>query len=69
MRDPGADPGHAGEIISRLAWERLGVPKEELVDVAGESDLVRVSGCPCLSCCPGDPDLDKRQKTNERINE
>ena len=24
------------DYISRLAWERLGVPQEELMDVAGE---------------------------------
>ena len=24
--DPGEDPGHVGETVSRLAWERLGVP-------------------------------------------
>lgn len=33
--DPGADPGHTGEnIISVLAWEHLGNPKEELEDFA-----------------------------------
>ena len=35
-RRPGEDPGHAGETVSRLAWERLGIPQEELDEVAGE---------------------------------
>ncbi|KAI3351214.1 hypothetical protein L3Q82_005767 [Scortum barcoo] len=31
----GEDPGHAGETMSvRLAWERLGVPPEELEEVS-----------------------------------
>ncbi|KAI3355044.1 hypothetical protein L3Q82_017921 [Scortum barcoo] len=35
-RGPGEDPGHAGETMSlRLAWERLGVPPEELEEVSG----------------------------------
>ena len=32
--DPGEDTGHAGETVSQLAWERLGVTREELDDVA-----------------------------------
>ncbi|KAI3360610.1 hypothetical protein L3Q82_002476 [Scortum barcoo] len=35
----GEDPGHAGETnVSRLAWECLGVPLEELEEVSGEFD-------------------------------
>ncbi|TWW71534.1 hypothetical protein D4764_16G0000310 [Takifugu flavidus] len=38
------------DYISRLAWERLGVPPEE--------------GClGIISCCSRDPDPDKREKT------
>ena len=33
----GADPGHCWrDYISGLSWERLGIPPEELVEVAGE---------------------------------
>ncbi|KAK0156391.1 putative uncharacterized transposon-derived protein F52C9.6 [Merluccius polli] len=35
----GEDPGHAGETVSRLAWERLGIPQEELDEVAGEREV------------------------------
>ncbi|KAI3375620.1 hypothetical protein L3Q82_003932 [Scortum barcoo] len=36
----GEDPGHAGEnYVSRLAWERLGVPPEELEEVSGSCTL------------------------------
>ena len=27
------------DYVSRLAWERLGVPQEELVEVAGEREV------------------------------
>ena len=37
--DPGEDPGHAGETMSRLAWERLGIPQEELDEVAREREV------------------------------
>ena len=37
--DPGEDPGHAGETVSRLAWECLGIPQEELDEVAGEREV------------------------------
>ena len=36
--DPGEDPGHVGETMS-LGWERLGVPPEELEEVAGDRDV------------------------------
>ena len=45
--------------ISRLAWERLGVLPEELVEV------VEVSGFPCSS----DLDPDKRQKVMSAVAE
>ncbi|KAK0135722.1 hypothetical protein N1851_028399 [Merluccius polli] len=35
--DPGEDPGHAGETMS--LWERLGIPQEELDEVAGEREV------------------------------
>ncbi|KAI3377437.1 hypothetical protein L3Q82_008415 [Scortum barcoo] len=36
----GEDPGHAGEdYVSRLAWERLGVPPEELEEVSGVREV------------------------------
>ncbi|KAI3360664.1 hypothetical protein L3Q82_002530 [Scortum barcoo] len=35
-RRPREDPGHAGETMSLgLAWERLGIPPEELEEVSG----------------------------------
>ena len=34
---PVGDPGE--DYVSRLAWERLGVPLEELDDVAGEREV------------------------------
>ena len=35
----GADPGHCWrDYISGLSWERLGIPPEELVEVAGERE-------------------------------
>ncbi|KAM6907159.1 histone H2A-like [Xenentodon cancila] len=34
-RDPGEDPEHVGESISRLAWEHLEIPLEELEEVSG----------------------------------
>ncbi|TWW74365.1 R2 Retrovirus-related Pol polyprotein from type I retrotransposable element [Takifugu flavidus] len=37
--DPREDPGHVGETVSRLAWERLGVPPDELEEVAGEREV------------------------------
>ena len=42
------------DYVSRLAWEHLGVPPEELEEVAGTG----TSGFLCSSCCPHDP---KRQ--------
>ena len=30
---------HVGETVSRLAWEYLGVPPEELEEVAGDRDV------------------------------
>ena len=30
---------HWRDYVSRLAWERLGVPQEELVEVAGEREV------------------------------
>jgi len=36
--DPGEDPGHVGETMSWLVWEHLGVPPEELEEVAGDRD-------------------------------
>ncbi|KAI3363344.1 hypothetical protein L3Q82_011969 [Scortum barcoo] len=35
----GEDPGHAGDYVSRLAWERLGVPPEELEEVSGVREV------------------------------
>ncbi|KAI3351881.1 hypothetical protein L3Q82_020710, partial [Scortum barcoo] len=35
----GEDPGHAGETMSRLAWERLGIPLEELEEVSGVREV------------------------------
>ncbi|KAF7641622.1 hypothetical protein LDENG_00275920 [Lucifuga dentata] len=43
------------DYISQLAWERLGVPQEELEGLAGD----RKYGLICLVCCHHDPDLDK----------
>ena len=37
--DPREDPGHAGETVSRLAWEHLGIPREDLDEVAGEREV------------------------------
>lgn len=31
--------GHAGEIISRLVWERLGVPSDKLEEVVWEREV------------------------------
>lgn len=31
-----ATPGHAGKIISRLAWEELGAPPDKLEEMARE---------------------------------
>ncbi|KAI3376363.1 hypothetical protein L3Q82_016831 [Scortum barcoo] len=43
-RRPGEDPGHAGETtLSRLAWERLGVPPEELEEVSGVREVLGIS--------------------------
>ncbi|KAK3545707.1 hypothetical protein QTP70_011363 [Hemibagrus guttatus] len=44
------------DYVSRLAWERLGVPPEELEEVSGER-----SGHPCLDCCPRNLAPDKRK--------
>ncbi|KAI3377170.1 hypothetical protein L3Q82_009082 [Scortum barcoo] len=36
----GEDPGHAGETMSlELAWERLGIPLEELEEVSGVREV------------------------------
>ena len=47
------------DYISRLVWERLSVPPEELVEVDGESG---VSVSPCSGCCPHNLDPDKHQE-------
>uniref|UniRef100_A0A8C5E5T7 THAP-type domain-containing protein n=1 Tax=Gouania willdenowi TaxID=441366 RepID=A0A8C5E5T7_GOUWI len=36
--DPKEDPGH-GDHVSRVAWERLGIPLKELEEVAGEREV------------------------------
>ena len=46
--------------MSHLAWERLGVPQEELESVARRG----MSGIPCLASCLHNPALDKRTKMN-----
>ncbi|TWW62708.1 hypothetical protein D4764_04G0013550 [Takifugu flavidus] len=48
------------DYISRLAWEWLGVPPEELMEVAGE----RAVWASLLKLLPRDPD--KRQKTKRK---
>ena len=46
------------DYVSRLAWERLGIPREELDEVAGEREV----WASCLGCCPRDPTPDKRKR-------
>ncbi|TWW77685.1 hypothetical protein D4764_12G0010750 [Takifugu flavidus] len=36
---PWEDPGHVGATVSRLVWERLGIPPGELEEVAGEREV------------------------------
>lgn len=43
------------DFISRLAWEHLGIPQEELEKVAGEKDV-----WPYLACCHSNPDRWRR---------
>ena len=50
------------DYTSWLAWKRLGVHQEELVEVTGRG----VSGFPCSCYCPCNPDPDKQQKMNEQ---
>ena len=45
------------DYVSRLAWECLGIPWEEL-EWLGRGK----SGLPCLGCCPRNPIPDKRKK-------
>lgn len=49
-RDPRADPGHAGDYISHLAWERLSILPEEMVEVVRER-MVRSPRLCCRDCC------------------
>jgi len=46
------------DYISLLAWERLGIPQEELESVAGR----RKPGGPCFAGCHRDPAPDKRTR-------
>ncbi|KAK3566846.1 hypothetical protein QTP86_004550 [Hemibagrus guttatus] len=57
-RPQGRPRTHWRDYVSRLAWERLGVPPEELEEGSGERD-------PCLDCCPRNPAPDKRKTMNE----
>ncbi|KAK3524784.1 hypothetical protein QTP86_005457 [Hemibagrus guttatus] len=49
------------DYVSRLAWERLGVPPEELEDVSGERELYFYCGGSChqVSDCPERPTTSK----------
>ena len=55
------------DYVSRLAWERLGVPLEELDEVAGERE-VWASLLRLLPPRP-DPTPDKRKRTDGRTEE
>ena len=46
------------DYVSRLAWERLGIPQEELDEVAGEREI----WASLLRLLPPRPDPDKRKK-------
>ncbi|PWA15004.1 hypothetical protein CCH79_00008845, partial [Gambusia affinis] len=46
------------DYVSRLAWERLGIPPEELVEVDGEREV----WASLLKLLPRDPTPDKRKK-------
>lgn len=37
--DTGANQGLVGEVLSHLAWERLGISMEELEEVAREREV------------------------------
>lgn len=50
---PEDDPSHAGKTVSRLAWERHGIPQEELDKVDRENE---VWSCPLKLQLPR-PDL------------
>ncbi|TWW57747.1 R2DM Retrovirus-related Pol polyprotein from type II retrotransposable element [Takifugu flavidus] len=58
-RPPGRPRTRWRDYVSRLAWgERLGIPPDELEEVAGEREVWDSS----LGCCPRDPTPDKRQR-------
>ncbi len=46
------------DYVSRLAWERLGIPRRSRRKCLGRGK----SGHLCLDCCPRDPSLDKWKK-------
>ncbi|KAK3550423.1 hypothetical protein QTP86_025157 [Hemibagrus guttatus] len=56
-RPRGRPRTHWRDYVSRLAWERLGVPPEELEEVSEEREV--------WVCCPRDPAPDKRKTMNE----
>ncbi|TWW56724.1 hypothetical protein D4764_08G0007110 [Takifugu flavidus] len=55
-RPPGRPRTRWRDYVSRLVWERLGIPPDELEEVAGEREV----WASLLGCCPRDLTLDKR---------
>ncbi|TWW64119.1 R2DM Retrovirus-related Pol polyprotein from type II retrotransposable element [Takifugu flavidus] len=57
-RPPGRPRTRWRDYVSRLAWERLGIPPDELEEVAGEREV----WASLLRLLPRDPTPDKRQR-------
>ncbi|TWW73458.1 hypothetical protein D4764_15G0008520 [Takifugu flavidus] len=55
-RPPGRPRTHWRDYVSRLAWERLGIPPDEMEEVAGEREV----WASLLRLLPRDPTPDKR---------